>query len=188
MFRPNYTVSTARFSDPVGSEDPDSSSIYRYELMRSWGASPCVLWILLNPSTATATKLDPTLRRCQEFTHRWGYETFSVCNLYAFRSKNPDDLWQVQDPVGPDNDKAIADCAASSAVVVVGWGSNASKSRQYEIMKMLERMNVPTYCLGMNSNGSPRHPLYIHHGTALEPWPRGRTHDVQLVQKDHPAP
>lgn len=185
MFRPNYTVSTARFSDPVGSDDPDSSSIYRYELVRSWGLSPCVLWIMLNPSTATAKKLDPTLRRCQEFTHRLGYQTFAVCNLYAFRSRNPRDLWSVADPIGPDNDRTIAEWAAAATLVVVGWGSNATKARQYDVSKILERMGVTMLCLGINENGSPKHPLYVPYGTNLQPWPRGRrAQDVQLVQKD----
>ena len=46
---------------------------YRYSLMRAWNASqPTITFVLLNPSTADAVDLDPTLRRCVSFAERDG--------------------------------------------------------------------------------------------------------------------
>lgn len=166
----NYTSSDAVFSD---------DRVYRYALHRSW--EPCtkpgfVLWILLNPSTADEKVLDPTLRRCQHFTWTWGFGAFFIVNLYAFRSTKPKVLWTVRDPVGgPNNDLAIVDGAKRAALVVGGWGTNAQKSRQYDVWKMLESHSIQIQCLGFNKNGSPEHPLYIPSGTPLQPWPRPRS-------------
>ena len=41
---------------------------YRYTLTRVWDlALPTVTFVLLNPSSADAVRLDPTLRRCVTF-------------------------------------------------------------------------------------------------------------------------
>lgn len=76
---------TARFSE---------CRRYRYTLRRvlregSWR----VVWLMLNPSTADAFKLDPTVSRCVEFTRRWGADITDVVNVFALRSPYPTDLY-----------------------------------------------------------------------------------------------
>ena len=99
---PEVTISEATFSE---------CGRYRYTLRRAWDAGPShsgtVCWVMRNPSTADADKLDPTLRRCRGFTLGWGFAAMSVVNLYALRSTDPRGLWDTSDPVGPDNDEAI---------------------------------------------------------------------------------
>lgn len=51
-----------------------------------------VCWVLLNPSTADAFKLDPTLKRCAQFSLRWGFGSMLIVNLFALRSPHPSDL------------------------------------------------------------------------------------------------
>jgi hypothetical protein len=63
---------------------------YRYKLTRVWDAALSTLtFVLLNPSTADAVQVDPTLRRCMAFARREGYGGLDVVNLYAFRTKDP---------------------------------------------------------------------------------------------------
>src|SRR5580765_5070589 len=97
---------------------------YRYLLSREYedGMFGTVLFVMLNPSTADATKDDATIRRCVGFTKRWGYSTLEVVNLFAFRATHPRDLWKADDPVGPDNDVTISDAVRRAQLIVAAWG------------------------------------------------------------------
>lgn len=88
--------------------------LYRYRLDRRWGYGPRVAWIMLNPSTADSEAEDATSRRVQAFSRRWGFSALTVVNLYAWRATDPTDLWTAQDPVGPENDRHIAEVCAYS--------------------------------------------------------------------------
>ena len=57
------------------------------------------LFIMLNPSTADALKLDPTVTRCYNYAGAWGYGHLLVANLFALRSTDPDRLYHHHDPV-----------------------------------------------------------------------------------------
>lgn len=92
---------------------------YRFRLTRSWGSrAATVAWIMLNPSTADAIENDATVRRCINYTRRWGYEQMDVVNLFAYRSAHPGVLMSVVDPIGKDND-AMIDAVARMAALVI---------------------------------------------------------------------
>ena len=95
---------------------------YRYELARGEG-EPSICWIMLNPSTADASRDDPTIRRVIGFSRRWGFATAVVVNLFAWRATRPEELLSVEDPVGPDNDRTVRDVVGRSDVVVLAHGS-----------------------------------------------------------------
>jgi hypothetical protein len=139
--------------------DFDPMREYRYALWRRWGSGSTVCWVMLNPSTADETQLDPTLRRCADYTRRWGHSAMTVVNLYAWRSTDPKMLKQVDDPVGPLNDPAIAKHAALADVVVLGWGRNAEPSRAAAVFRFLETERP--VCLHYTAEGHPGHPLYL---------------------------
>ena len=80
---------------------------YRYTLHRQWGNGGHVLWVMCNPSTATATVDDPTVRRELGFARDWGFGRYVKVNAYGLRSTDPKGLWSVTDPRGPDNFLAI---------------------------------------------------------------------------------
>ena len=63
---------------------------YRYLLTRTHvRAKKSLLFILLNPSTATEFKNDPTIARCQKRSEILDYKAFAICNLFAFRTCIP---------------------------------------------------------------------------------------------------
>src|SRR5438128_11663503 len=73
---------------------------YRYVLWREWDpGQPRVLWILLNPSTATATEEDPTLRRLIAFSRSWNYGSLALVNLFSLRATHPWKLARAVDPI-----------------------------------------------------------------------------------------
>src|SRR5215213_9378089 len=81
---------------------------YRYLLTRqlgegALGQAKMATFIMLNPSTADATRNDPTIRKCIGFAQRWQCDTLQVLNLFAVRATLPRDMKRADDPVGPDN-------------------------------------------------------------------------------------
>ena len=139
---------------------------YRYLLRREFGGgSGACLFVMINPSTADAELDDPTIRRCITFAQREGCSTLEVVNLYAYRSTDPKQLWQVFDPVGPDNDCHIKVAVSRADIVIAAWGANAKRLRA----KSVTRLIPDGYALGFTKDGTPKHPLYLKLDAPLLP-------------------
>mgnify|MGYP000913460310 CR=1 FL=1 len=148
-----FTLSAAEFSP---------CRTWRYTLTRQWGDGMTVCFVGLNPSTADETTLDPTCRRCVGFAKAWGFGTYVMTNIFAFRSTDPKGLQAVDDPVGPENDVAIRRVAFDASLVIAAWGVHgALNNRGAQVAKMLQEMGVTVFCLGVTKAGHPRHPLYL---------------------------
>jgi len=129
-----------------------------------------VLWVMLNPSTADASLDDPTIRRVMDFTARWGYSRAVVVNLYSFRATDPKEMFKAADPVGPENDISIHKMAPHASKVVCGWGKHGKPERVAEVAVILCLYHKTIHCLGINGDGSPKHPLYLAKDTPLQAW------------------
>lgn len=144
---------------------------YRYSLVRQWDATKLMCnWLMLNPSIATADGDDPTVAKIQRYSRRWGFGGAIVTNLFAFRATDPKEMLAAADPVGPDNDFAIVDCAMMAGRVICAWGVHGShRDRDAAVIDLLYEANVEPYCLAVTKGGQPGHPLYLK-GT-LDPVP-----------------
>ena len=133
--------------------------LYRYAVWRCWNLElPGILFVGLNPSTANATLDDPTLRRCIDYAHRWGYGSVYIANLFAFRTTSPARLRHAVDPVGYRNNMWIRRLIKQTSKVLVAWGNGGSyRDRSEEVLKMIPE----PYCLKINRSGQPAHPLYL---------------------------
>ncbi|NEY89978.1 DUF1643 domain-containing protein [Tabrizicola oligotrophica] len=141
---------------------------YRYALTRQWAAGRRLLWVMLNPSTASEQANDPTVERCERRARAMGFGGFRVVNLFAFRATDPRALGRVADPVGPGNDAAVAEAADWADAVVCGWGGHgAMGGRDLAVTALLRRSGKPLSHLGLTRGGQPKHPLYI--GYAVQP-------------------
>jgi hypothetical protein len=121
-----------------------------------------VMFIGLNPSTADETKDDPTLRRCIDFARRWGYRELCMTNLFGLRATNPRELKKVTDPLGAENDVTLLRIATKASLIICAWGMRTYSGigdRDKVVLTMLTKFQLQ--CLGVNSDGSPMHPLYI---------------------------
>ncbi len=145
---------------------------YRYLLTRIWRpGGRRALFIMLNPSTATERQNDPTVERCERRARALGYGAFRVTNIFAFRATDPRVMRAVPDPVGPTNDRAIAESADWADTVVCAWGTHgAHMARGPAVERLLRAAGRPLHHLGLSKDGHPRHPLYIGYGQAPEPW------------------
>lgn len=139
--------------------------IYRYVLTRRiptplrW-VRP-VLFVMLNPSTADAEEDDNTIRKCVKFATREGGTILTVVNLFAFRSKEPEDLRTAEDPIGPENDRYIAEemHRHRNCLVVAAWGVD-----KFSIQRGRQlRAQYPGgfKALRISKAGHPWHPLYL---------------------------
>ncbi len=164
---------TRRFTkgDAVSEAVYSSCERYRYALTRVWAPGPRALFVMLNPSTATEVQNDPTVERCERRARTLGFGAFRVGNIFAFRATDPKVMRAEADPIGPDNDAAIAEAAAWADRIVCAWGNHGlHRERGASVAALLRRSGVPLLHLGLTGHGQPRHPLYVGYDRQPEPW------------------
>lgn len=117
------------------------------------------MFIGLNPSTASETANDPTIRRVISMAKAWGYGGIYMVNCFPYISTNPADLVEFGDT--SLNDQYIRQAASQCYSVVFAWGAfEVAKPRAVELSKMFPK----ALALVINKDGSPRHPLYVPTG------------------------
>ncbi|WP_316858260.1 DUF1643 domain-containing protein [uncultured Cohaesibacter sp.] len=136
---------------------------YRYALTRVWDDSaPKLLFIMLNPSTATELKNDPTIERCERRARALGFGAFRACNLFAYRATDPRTLKCAKDPMGSENLSQILNGARWSDTILCAWGTHGTYMGMGPALKNLLRSEGFLLChLGLSKEGHPRHPLYL---------------------------
>lgn len=151
---------------------------YRYRLWREWDRSrPALGFIMLNPSTADHQVDDPTIARCLQRAIAGKYGRLEVVNLFPLRSVHPDGLLAHPAPLGDERaaNRAIMDAVDRCAMVICAWGTHrAAPARALEVLRLVRKRGRGDrlYHLGLNQDGSPRHPLYIAAKTRPQPFPQ----------------
>lgn len=138
---------------------------YRYWLQRKIEGGRTripvpLVFVMLNPSTADADVDDPTIRRCMGFAKTWGYGSLEVINLYALRSTDPKNLKLHSDPVGPNNLACMVSVMGRMVDVVCAWGGKVDQHRVDTFLALARTLRIDLWCLKVNKDGSPKHPLY----------------------------
>ena len=144
---------------------------------------PTIGWCPHNPSTAGSENEDPSCRRMIDFTTRWGGSRMVLVNPWAGRATKPADLWQMADPIGPDNDRHIAEaaveCVASGGFMMAAWGAVSPpaalrvtvQTRLAHVEALIRSTGCELRALGINAGGSPKHPLYVRADALPLEWP-----------------
>jgi hypothetical protein len=148
--------------------------MYRYALWRTWSAyKPPLMFIGLNPSTANQLNNDPMITRLITRANIDGYGGLLAGNIYGLVSSNPDKLITTPDPIGTETDVYLCQMIGMAKTILCAWGSfsAASVSRINDVLAMIS----DPYCLGLNRDGRPKHPLYIPYKEHLIKYiPRGK--------------
>lgn len=146
---------------------------YRYSLIRDWSrgerneSPPTCMFVMLNPSTATVQRDDPTVKKCSNYTLKWGYSRLIVLNIFALRSTDPALLYKIEDPIGPLSDhyikKYISSLKNHKDRLILAWGAHGLfLDRGKTVCNIISKYSIEPYCLKVNKLSlQPSHPLYI---------------------------
>ncbi len=134
---------------------------YRYTLWRVWDSEkPVVAFIGLNPSIANEIVNDPTIIRCINFAHSWGYGGCFMLNIFAFRATKPAKMKAEKWPVGAHNDYHLLRVADKAGLIVAAWGNHGDfMERGRKVCQLLTNQKI--HCLGITKADMPKHPLYL---------------------------
>lgn len=166
---PDGVVGGATFSD---------CGRYRQALTRDWtieGQAPrSIMFLGMNPSTAGVEISDPTCHREVGFAKRWGFSRYLKGNMLDWRATSPKDI--PHDPqlaCSPANIPAIVDMAKEVEFVVLAYGKLHKRYQPIvnEILAAVRASGKPLHCLGLNKDGSAKHPLYLRSDTELMVFP-----------------
>lgn len=172
----------ARFSD---------DETLRFRLGRSLDGRPlvvhdgivesdaCATFLMLNPSIASAFINDPTITRGMGFATAWGCDVYQAVNIHPLRSTDPDGLygwtrsisaawWQeIQDI----NFEQIRLACVGAKRVIAAWGKHGAHLLQGKaVREFCAAQGIRLHHLGLNKDGSPKHPLYLKGGTEPQEW------------------
>jgi hypothetical protein len=145
---------------------------YRFSLTRVWAPEqPRLMFVMLNPSTASEVQNDPTVERCERRARHLGFGAFRVTNIFAWRATDPRDMKKASDPVGPQNDQTLVEGAGWADQIIAAWGvQGAHMTRGQEVAAQLRATETPLFHLGLSKQGHPRHPLYLPYAQQPERW------------------
>jgi hypothetical protein len=147
---------------------PDDS--YRYLLGRRWGLGPVWTWCCMNPSKARHDQDDQTLRKIVGFSSRGGAGAIVIVNVLAYSATDPKDMAKAAragvDVRGAHNDQAIAWALdVSDRRPVAAWGKLPPSLVRRATTSMIRFKQCDPDCLGVNADGTPRHPLTLGYST-----------------------
>ena len=146
--------------------------LYRYALWRRWDENkPMLVTIGLNPSTADEKVDDNTMKKLRKLAERNGFGAFIMMNLFAYRATDPKEMIRVDEPVGPHNMFYMGSACGHANTILCAWGRDGVHKGQDEVvMQLLDKVASRTKicCLGVNNNGTPKHPLYQPDNTVFQ--------------------
>lgn len=157
---------------------------YRYRLERhGLSGSGAIAWIMVNPSVATATEDDATIRKVVGFSERIGAGWLIVGNKFAYRATDIHALHAL-DPYrglgiarGPENYRHLAEIMRAAPTVIAAWGPLAKLPRSLRrewrnVCQIADEAGAKLMCFGTAQDGQPRHPLMLAYDTPLVEWKR----------------
>ena len=131
-----------------------------------------VLFIGLNPSTATLTTTDSTVDTfCKGIAFNKGFREMEIINLFAYRSTSKNALLKVKDPIGAKNNHFTRIAVSSADLIVAAWGQYFHPTiceRALDVLTIIrEHHTCPIRAITLNADGSPAHPLYKRTNSSL---------------------
>ena len=142
--------------------------LLRVSLCPDQPTSQTLTLILKNPSTADATRGDPTTGKVEAWARQHGYGIVTYLNLFALRSPHPKVLNTVsfQDAIGAENDRILQSELAAAQTIIIAWGNPNGidpiryQQRIAEVNRLLSHSQKSIHTVGKYTLlGYPRHGL-----------------------------
>ncbi|CAE6839606.1 DUF1643 domain-containing protein [Paraburkholderia nemoris] len=149
---------------------------YRLRLWRQWDVTlPRLGVCMLNPSDARHNVDDSTDTRIYLRAVSLGFGRYDIVNLFPLSSSKPEVMRAHPDPVGPLDiaNQMILDVAADASMILCAWGAGEfAATRARAVLQLLCDAGYAEKLvhLGLNKDGSPKHPLYIAASTRPKPF------------------
>lgn len=150
---------------------------YRYRLDRHVGAGDRVAAFFgVNPSIASATVDDATVRKWIGFSKRLGFKRFIVGNVFAYRATDVRFLASDgADAIGPEWFDHTDQIIAEADVIIPCWGRrtkvpSAMRGQFENLTSLITGSGKPSMCWGLTAGGDPKHPLMLGYDTPLQDW------------------
>ena len=165
---------------------------HRFLLTRRWdGKAGTILFLMLNPSTATESANDPTIGRCHRFAVGWNGGRrggYVICNLFSLITPDRGLLERSRDRLRlKENDRHISQACRGADRLICAWGGSGPdrfvQMRARQVVELI-RSEFPgePECLDTNANGAPTHPLYQPADARLRIWhPGGYLNDAAIA-------
>lgn len=156
---------------------------YRHYLFRQWGLEgPLAGLIGKNPSIANEKDNDPTITREIAFAKSWGCRGLVKLNMYDYIATDSNELVRISDSLRVSDRNLVKHIIATLKdhqcnPVVCCWGTHANRrlkesilTRGDQIRRALIDAGIQPMCFTTNSDGTPKHPLYMSANTGLMAW------------------
>jgi len=137
---------------------------YRYKLWRTptnAEQKSNILFIMLNPSTASDDKDDKTIKILYEITNKWNCGNIYVGNIYPYCASKPSLLNNITIPneIIETNINYVKEMVDICDIIIYAWGTKGplgDKQLEPEWLKDIVKKNV--YCISKSVKGVPKHP------------------------------
>lgn len=132
----------------------------------------------INPSIAVPNALDPTVRRVKGLASRFGYDSWTMLNVYPQIATLPKDIGRALDQkLKAENEERIEELVAGRRLTLLGAWGGLIKSRPYlpsllaDIVRVTDAANCTWVSYGDTiQGGHPRHLSRAKNGLSLEPF------------------
>lgn len=155
---------------------------YRYWLTRRWSEGQLLGIIGKNPSKADAKRDDHTIVKEIALTKFWGYGGFLKLNCYDLIATDSNELIHVTESIACSKFNLIEPLITTLLIhgvkdVLCVWGTHSNRylaerirNRGEMLRRRLRDAGFALLCLGRNSDGTPKHPLYLDPKTRPIPY------------------
>lgn len=137
-----------------------------------------MVFVMINPSTADEKDNDRTIEKCIKIAENNQCTDVYVVNLFPLRTKDVKEVDHYMKntaasdvrPFADENDRHIEEVLGMlNAEIVVAWGAyNKIDSTKILAINFFKKHRGYQFkCLGVNKDGSPKHPLFLKATTPL---------------------